>query len=188
MNKNLNNIFIKELIDSDFIFSQSTSNLNLIGLPVGSFKLSSTKKFNILDIFKLNQSLKQFIRILYFLRKTRAFKIYIWASNKYWLGLTNNFIKSFDLEEHIFCSTTFPIIDSRSGIRNFLFILGSPLSHKDNILINNKILMNDILLINKLNFKHERHSLGFYKIQNELFDYKKLLFLLVIIHSAIITK
>ena len=64
MNKNLNNTFIKELIDSDFIFSQSISNLNSIDLLGGSFKLSPTKKFNILDIFKLNQSLLIILSIL----------------------------------------------------------------------------------------------------------------------------
>jgi hypothetical protein len=66
--------------------------------------------------------------------------------------------------------------------------MGNPSFQNENKLINNRILSNDILIINKLNFKQERNSFGTYKIQNELSDYKKLLFLLVIIHNIIIKK
>jgi hypothetical protein len=77
MNKFSNTTFIKELIDSDFIFSKSVSYLQTANLSIHSLKTSGNTKFNILDIFKLNRSLKQLIRVLYFLKENTKFKIYI---------------------------------------------------------------------------------------------------------------
>jgi hypothetical protein len=77
MNKIINNTFLKELIDSDFIFSKSNFQSKSSNFFIKSIKTSPTSNFNILDVFKLNKSLKQFIRILYFLKENKKFKIYI---------------------------------------------------------------------------------------------------------------
>jgi hypothetical protein len=49
----------------------------------------------------------------------------------------------------------------------------------------NRILFNKIFLVNSLNFLNEKSNLGFYKIQNDLADYKKLLVILVLIENVI---
>jgi hypothetical protein len=90
------------------------------------------------------------------------------------------------LESFIVCSTAFSGFRASSCDTNFLFILGNPFIRKENYLIYNRIMSENVLLINKLNFKQEKNNLGIYKIQNDLHDYKKLFFLLVMMHNILI--
>jgi len=52
-------------------------------------------------------------------------------------------------------------------------------------MVDSYILSNEICLVSTLNFKNERHEPGFYKVQNDLADYKKLIVVLVIIESIV---
>jgi len=52
-------------------------------------------------------------------------------------------------------------------------------------MLRTRILYNKIFLVNSLNFTNEKPQLGFFKIQNDLADYKKLLVLLIIIDKVI---
>jgi hypothetical protein len=71
---------------------------------------------------------------------------------------------------------------------NLLFIVGNLLNENISKLIETRILQNNIFLINKLNFSFDRYNLGFYKIQNDILDYKKLILILVIIFNVIKNK
>jgi hypothetical protein len=184
MNKSLNNLFLKQLIDSDFVFSKSFLK-NKQSVIDGAFVLDSNNQLNVLDIFQLNSSLKQLIRILELLKTSASFTIYIWSTNKYLLGLTEKFNKDFGTLNYIKCSTTFPKIDSSENKLQFLFILGEPSLQKSNLLINSKILPNNVFLVNKFNFLTEKHNYGIYKIQNDLSDYKKMILLLIVIFNTI---
>jgi hypothetical protein len=77
MNKHLNSVFLKELIDSEFIFLTTTAGRKSANMFSQCFKFASDSNYNILDVFQLNKSLKQFVRILYFLQINKKFKIYI---------------------------------------------------------------------------------------------------------------
>jgi len=68
MNKQLNTSFIKQLIDLDFPFVKSLTKKENLNTVTTYSKLNNRNQFNILDIFKLNNSLKQFIRILFSLK------------------------------------------------------------------------------------------------------------------------
>jgi hypothetical protein len=52
-------------------------------------------------------------------------------------------------------------------------------------MLNSRVLFNRLFLVNTLNFTNEKPQLGFYKIQNDLADYKKLIVLLVIIDKVL---
>lgn len=102
--------------------------------------------------------------------------------------MVNKFVAEYKLQDFVCCSTSFPVINSTKENLKLLFIMGNPSIQDQTNLINNRMLFNDILLVNKLNFKQERYNAGTYKIQNELSDYKKILFLLVLIHNALSIK
>jgi hypothetical protein len=48
-----------------------------------------------------------------------------------------------------------------------------------------RVLYNKIFLVNTLNFTSERPQLGFYRIQNTLSDYKKLMVILIMIDKVL---
>ena len=82
MNKQLNNLFIKQLIDLDFPFVKTLNKKEKLNSVTARISLKSTNQLHILDIFKMNNSLKQFLRILYGLKYTARgdstnLKIYI---------------------------------------------------------------------------------------------------------------
>lgn len=71
MEKKITNTLLKELIDFDFAIAKSNIKKNNLNNITARINLKGNQHINILDIFKLNQSLKQFIRILYFLQSTK---------------------------------------------------------------------------------------------------------------------
>jgi hypothetical protein len=202
MSKALNSTFIKQLIDTDFLFSKTLSNKENVNSINLTLNLDNKNIFHMLDIFRINSSLKQFIRILQLLKVNKNFCINIWCTNKFILGLIDKFVVDFSLTNYVVASSTFPKINpkdklitnknkkGRSSDRkiHFLFILGNPWTQKFDTLINTRILQSNIFLINKLNFNSEKQNFGVYKIQNDLSDYKKLIVLLVIIYNILNNK
>lgn len=191
MNKQLNTSFIKQLIDLDFPFVKSLTKKENLNTVTTYSKLNNRNQFNILDIFKLNNSLKQFIRILFSLKyreeNKSKFLIYIWCSNKFVLNLVDLFIKKYKISRYIVLCDLFPNIDfvQNEDKQKFLFVLGDPWTEKPKQMLRTRILYNKIFLVNSLNFTNEKPQLGFFKIQNDLADYKKLLVLLIIIDKVI---
>lgn len=72
MKKKFENIFIRELLDSEFAFAKTrtkSSNLNSLNSIVNYKKAN---QFQVLDLFDLNTSLKQLIRILFSLKYSKS--------------------------------------------------------------------------------------------------------------------
>ncbi len=206
MKKAMDTQLIKQLINLDFPIVKSKRGEKDLGTIVKSLYLKENK-YSVLDLFKLNNSLKQFLRILFALRnpsryiykriKNRRIKfknkrkskfyIYIWCRNKFILQLINKFIQQYKIRKYIKLCTLFPTINYclAHDKKKFLFVLGNPWSRKPAKMTKNRILFNKIFLVNSLNFLNEKSNLGFYKIQNDLADYKKLLVILVLIENVI---
>lgn len=191
MKKQLNTIFIKHIIDLDFPFLKTSLKKEKLNSVAARLNLKNKNQFHILDIFKLNNSLKQFIRILHELRyegkDLSKFLIYIWCSNKYILNLIKIFIKKYKISQYIVLCDLFPTIDyiQTEDKKKFLFVLGDPWTKKPEQMLHARVIYNRIFLVNSLSFFNEKPQLGFYKIQNNLADYKKLIVLLVIIHRIV---
>lgn len=192
MKKKFENIFIQELLDSEFAFAKTrtkSSNLNSLDSIVNYKKAN---QFQVLDLFDLNTSLKQLIRILFSLKYAKSkyrsdFIIYIWCENPFILELVESFIGEYVIAEYIQTCHSFPTTfhAKESKKKQFLFVLGDPWLHQPQKMVDTYILSNEICLVGTLNFKNERHEPGFYKIQNDLADYKKLIVILIIIESII---
>jgi len=192
MKKKFENIFIHELLDSEFAFAKTrtkTSGLNSLNSVI-DFK--ECNEFQVLDLFELNTSLKQLIRILFSLKYSKSlyrskFIIYIWCNNLYVLELVDSFIQEYHIAQYIKTCKSFPTTTHAKNTKKkqFLFVLGDPWLQQPKRMVDSYILSNEICLVSTLNFKNERHESGFYKVQNDLADYKKLIVVLVIIESII---
>lgn len=192
MKKKFENIFIHELLDSEFAFAKTrtkTSGLNSLNSII-NYKKSN--QFQVLDLFELNTSLKQLIRILFLLKYSKSlyrsnFIIYIWSDNAYILELVDIFISEYKIANYIKTCISFPTTTHAKNTKKkqFLFVLGDPWLQQPKNIVDSYILSNEICLVGTLNFKNERHETSFYKIQNDLSDYKKLIVILIIMESII---
>jgi hypothetical protein len=185
MFKKINTTFLKSLIDSDFAIIPSSKNQNHLK---STLKINSLYQFNILNILALNKTLKQFSRLLLFLKqqKKNNYCIYILVENKYLNVLLTTVFHELSINLPIIVSETLPIINSNSDRINVILILGN-LSYNYNNTIENKLFFNKIFLINKFNIKSEKDFNGSYKIYNDINDFKKIIFL-VILMSKILNK
>lgn len=192
--KIITNTLLKELIDFDFAIAKSNIKKNNLNTINSRLNLKEKQQFNILDIFKLNQSIKQFIRILYFLQSTKTrtnlrpnLIIYIWCTNKFILNLVDLYVQKNDLKRYITTTDVCPVANTLQDRkkRKFLFILGSPWELTPDRTLHEKILYNKFYLVNILDFNAEKSEFNTYKIQNDLADYKKLMVILVIIERIL---
>jgi len=185
MVKNLNTTFLKSLIDSDFAIISSSKNQNHLKSKI---KINSLYNFNILNILELNKTLKQFSRLLLFLKqqKKTEYCIYILVEDKYLNVLLTTIFQDLAIKLPIVISEALPIIKSDSEKINVMLILGN-LSYNYKEVVENKLFFNKIFLINKFNTKSENAFNGIYKIYNDINDFKKIIFLVVLM-SKILNK
>jgi hypothetical protein len=180
--KSFNDKFLKQLIDSDFVFSKSHTTKENLKMFNSSIKYQNKDQFHILNIFRLNTSLKQFIRLLQFLTKNKPFIIYILCENFYYLRLTKKLVKKLGIQDYFYISSTYPQYGGDPTKLKLVFFLGD-IEMSNNFFL--KLDEEETFLIMKYNLKVEKKLFGMYKIQNELDDYKKLVLLLIIMKKVI---
>mgnify|MGYP000329007929 FL=1 len=131
MSKQLSTMLIKQLIDLDFPFVKTERKGEILNSSVLRLNLKNKNQFHILDLFKLNSSLKQFIRILYLLKNPKVptdFIIYIWCNNQYIRELIELFLVEYKLSKYFVLCDYFPLISltETKDKQKFLFVLGDP--------------------------------------------------------------
>jgi hypothetical protein len=67
-----------------------------------------------------------------------------------------------------------------------LMLLNEPINNKETAF--KRLFDKNIFLVNKINSRLEKNNWGTYKIFNELNDFKKIIFLLIVIHQTLNTK
>jgi len=180
-------LFLKHLIQTDFLFSKSITKNHSNKLLKSTIHIEKNNNFHTMDILKLNKHLKVFIRLLQGIRDNQSFCIHIWCCDGFITKAVNIFLVKYNLTKYIKITRLFPSIDSDDDKKvNFLLILGKPWIQTSESLIENWVFLNRTFLVTKMNFAIENTLGGFYKIQNELADYKKLFFILVLIQKVIL--
>lgn len=180
--KSFDDTFLKQLIDSDFVFSKSHTTKENLKLFNSSLYYKNRDQFHILNIFRLNRSLKQYIRLLQFLTENKPFLIYILCEDNYYLSLTKKLIKNLRLQKYFYISSRYPQHGGDPTKLKFVFFLGD-IQTSSNFLF--KLDREETYLMMKYNLNVEKKLFGIYKIQNKLDDYKKLVLLLIIIKKII---
>lgn len=189
MKKRINLSFIKNLVESDFFLIKSFIKENFSK----SVKTSITpNKFNTivsLELFQLTKSLKQLIRILQFLNNKKEKHLYFDVES-HQLNLINKLILELDLESifttrsEFFYKKDFKIsLKRRKIVRPAQLLLTFKSTIPDNFL--NRFIENNVFLINTINSINVQKNIGTYKMYNEFSDFKKLIFLIVLINKVV---
>ena len=183
MNKKLNLALYKSIVDLDFFLLNSNLNLNSRQLT-NNLSIKKAEKINSLDTFELLKSLKQFIRLLQFLKTQNLYVLHIQIENKQHYNLLKQFFQEYNANLNIRIETSF--LKRHNINRNsteMLLLLGEHVSISNNGTIK-RLFSQNISLFNKLNAANEFNNCGVYKIFNDAFDFKKIVFMIILINQV----
>lgn len=166
--KKINFKLINSIIKTDFFIleNKKIENFNLIH--------KNTKYLTVLDIIQLNTQLKQFLRILQFVKKNNVyFNIYL-KNEQFSEIFKQSLQKNFN-----FCrfNTDLRKINNKN-FNNFEFYLSIDMP-------NNASLSKKNGIFSQINTKKQPGEQGVYKLFNSLDSFKKLLFIISIIKNTL---
>jgi hypothetical protein len=170
-------LLLKGLIDSDFLFLNKKVNKNLRSLK--STSVLNNSEISYLDSVETLKTVKQFVRLLQFLEKKDKKIFHIVVKNKQFVKIVESFFKdknfNFSIKDSINIQNT--------KIEDQILILFDQINN--NSLLLKKLFDKNIFLINKINTKFEQNNWGAYKIFNNLDDFKKFIFFIILIELTL---
>lgn len=176
----INNLMFKNLIESEFLLLSTKLDLNTRNLNTGKeFQGLDKNKPLTLEISALVKTLKQFIRILQFLKKKEKSVMVVCSSTKDIACFLTLFEKAAMIDPSIRLEENFSTVENYSKKVKSLLLLG-PRKKKPSVL--KKLVEEDILIISQVSLDLESSNSGTYKIHNDLTDVKKLVFLMSMIN------
>lgn len=139
--------------------------------------------YNLINIFEINKNLKQIVTILLLIKKNPKNNIYIITENKFIYNLTKNFINFYLKNNNIFLLSNFSSLKKEkiSNNLNLLITLAFDFEKINERKLLRKFLQNDFFLIYNVSINKYHKFMGTYVLNNTIDDYKKLIFLLVLI-------
>jgi uncharacterized protein YjgD (DUF1641 family) len=175
--KNKKILLLESIINSDFLFldQDNKKNLRYAKSIINLNKFRSTS----LNPFETLKSIKQLTRSLQYLSKQNNKVLHILVENKQYLSVINSFLSKKDSKVS-FLVKDFLVKEEISRLSSQSLLLLNTVVKNDKKLLK-RLFDNNIFLINKINSKMEANNFGAYKVYNDLINFKKLIFLLVII-------
>jgi hypothetical protein len=171
-------LLLKNLINSDFLIADKVKATNYTRFslkPALGFKTVS-----IIDPITLVKEIKQSIRMLQFLKKSRNPLLNLFIDNRQHFDFLQFFFaKKNSFYPWVFRTNTYNRTYSNST--NILFLLGESINNQQNKI--SKLIFDKLFLINKINLKYEHNTSGIYKLHNDLSNFKKLTFLITILRK-----
>lgn len=176
------NLFLKSLIESDFLFLEQKARPQLKFLNSFS-KINKNSGWTFIDPVETTKNIKQLVRTLRFLKNQNSTFLHCLVENKQYLDIIQTFLKSVSLVTPVSVKETLPNKNLSPDTLQLLILLNFSLNNKETFL--KRLFDKNIFLISKINSKLEKNNWGTYKIYNDLMDIKKIIFLLVIISSSL---
>lgn len=186
MKSKIKTFLVKSLVESDFLLLENVKSKNLKYFQSEIHSKTFANSISSLDLFQLTKTLKQFIRALQFIKARKKRHLHILIENQQYVELLQLFLN----EKNINCS--FSVKSNLVGEKEFqsfsqLFVmLDSTLKNNKNIF--RRFFESNIFLVQKINSSFEKQNWGTYKIYNNVVDYKKILFLIILIHKVLTQK
>jgi hypothetical protein len=180
MNK-INIALFKSLVNSEFLILSASCKQNDRKLDYKIISRAQNKVESSLDIFELVKSLKQLVRVLQFLKTFKKKQFIICSSNLNVLSFLDLYKKELKFSESLILESNYKKVKSLTTLRSLLLLEDLPNSEES---FSRNFFEKNILILTKVNAAFERNSYGTYKIYNEMSDYKKLMFLMVLIKKA----
>lgn len=182
MKNKLNTLLFKSIISSEFLILSGTSRKSRQKSTRMISNRSEIKSELGLDLFELVKSIKQFVRVLQFLKKNCKGELIVCSSNIDTLELLNLYRSEFTgfkrVKTALDCKRSF----GHSSRLRSLLLLEDSLSNQATL---SKLFDEKIFLINKLNSVLEVQNDSTYKIFNDVTNFKKLAFLACLIESVL---
>lgn len=170
---------LKSFIDSDFLF------LNKKLKKSNRFLSHSTRleanSVSYLSSAETLKSVKQLLRILQFLSSKDKKVIHIVLRNRQFIKIAETVLNKNGAD--FFYSLKDSINIQNSEVQDQLLLLFDHVNN--NSLLLKKLFDKNIFLMNKINTKVEQNNWGSYKIYNEVDDFKKFIFFLVLIELTL---
>jgi len=173
-NKNQKTSLLEGIINSNFLLLNKKQNKNLKYLKYSSNPCLGESTLNVHETIK---SIKQFVRVLQFLKNKKNLLLHILMNNKQYSDLITSFFE--DRTQNVLVQSFLSKTNISKKVLPYLIMLSSPLNNDKKIF--KSIKEKNIFLISKINSRLEKNNWGSYKIYNDLTDFKKIVFLLVII-------
>lgn len=178
MQKHINIQLYKNLLLSDFGFVQTIKNLSLYQVK------SSNLSFCYLNLFECIKSIKLLSRGFLFLNTQKKNCVILKISNMQHYALLKQFVRKRLLTYKILIKKDKEDTNSLSfDFTQFFFFLNSNSCKKYNVNFYRHLLMKKIFLIMRVNLNIEFNSCGFYKFYSDIGDFKKIIFLLLLINQ-----
>ena len=175
-----NTVFIESLVSSNFIFLSSKLSISKSKFFFSLPNLKKKSSLTLLDLFKTQVSIKQFLRILYLFKNHKEnSNIFIFSADKAKCYLINILLDN-SIKQDFHCVKLVPNLDffpKKLVKKNLsIFIDNNRVKRFLSLIINGFFLIQQVnLFFNKL--------IGTYKIFNDLSDIKKLLFFISLIRN-----
>ena len=177
MKNNLNTTLLKNLIKSNFFFLESHFlKINQNRSLNKKFNIKTFDKqihVNILDPLEVIKSLKQMIRVLQYLKKDKKSFLNLEFENSFYSEL----LKSLSKKKPFF---------NKNVIYDKKVLLQPTKNSKASLVIGSmtqNLLNKGFFLITEINAQKNNSNLGFYKIYNSINDWKKFIFLILLIKN-----
>lgn len=190
-NSKFNFSIFKLMEHSEFSFLKTENFKKNDLIYINSFiKLNFNEKkfsFFILNFLHIIKGLKQYIRIIKFLSLKKKKHIYLTSEFNHFFFiklLLNKLFKANDitLQSEKQSKVNFvKIKKDHNNYSKFLLLLNLSLNSGKNNL--DKLVSNNLFLINEVNSKLKTKNDSFYKIFNEVSDFKKIIFLLLLLEK-----
>ena len=170
---------LKSFIDSDFLFLNKKLKKSNRFLSHSTRLESSSVSY--LSSAETLKSVKQLLRILQFLSSKEKKIVHIVLKNSQFIKIVETVFNKNSL------NFSYSVKDSiniqNSEIEDQLLILFDHVNN--NSLLLKKLFDKNIFLMNKINTKIEQNNWGSYKVYNEIDDFKKFIFFLVLIELTL---
>lgn len=172
----LNLTFYKSLINSDFslLSVNSSKNINYINSDV---KINAFNRLKTLEIFQLLKNSKQFIRILQFIKFNKLAEVNIILANKQYFYLLKKYLLEYPVSGTLNIHYLSNKSKKKANIIAFDIFFGNTKS-EDHIAQMKSTVTNNTFLIQHINSKMQLSQNGTYKIYNDTYDFKKIIFLI----------
>lgn len=182
MKKNFKNSFFNSLITSDF-FLLDNNNITKKNFYINQQFNTIKTSLQALNLYELVKSMKQFVRLLQFLKRKKVTSLNIKLDDTNSYNLLKKLLTLYPLKNIIIkLKKTLTFASSNAFKLSFLLLLDQTSSIKEKNFIK-RLYNNNIFLVTKINSNIESNNSSFYKIYNDLIDMKKTIFLMSLINK-----
>lgn len=174
--KTFNNKLLYSIIENEICFLDSYSFKNIRGHSYALSGIGDRNSGNLifLDLIKLNRDVKHFVHFLKNLTINPS-SLFIYCENKAYLRILSPLFERYEFFVPIICTNELPThaFDTRENVA-FIFI--GPSSQNFGQKFFSRFLRNNIFLLDKIMFSSNGRNTGFYSVNTDINDIKKLMF------------